>query len=141
VRREVNEKDEQRFWNKVALPNEQGCMEWMANIQPNGYGSFQLYGSKRLAHRLSYELRVGPIPEGLHIDHLCRNRACIRPDHLEAVTLRENLNRGIHFGRQKTHCKSGHEFTEGNTYITKQGKRQCRTCAANRAAARRKKTS
>ena len=88
------EKDEARFWAKVGLPNADGCMEWMGH-RTNGYGSFWLEGKNVRVHRVSYELCVGPIPEGLQIDHKCRNRACVRPDHLEPVTSRENIRRGV----------------------------------------------
>lgn len=78
------------------------------------------------AHRLSYTLAYGSIPEGLVIDHLCRTPVCVRPDHLEAVTQQENMRRGP---GAKTHCKRGHEFNEVNTYVRKDtGARFCRPC-------------
>src|SRR5690554_1231498 len=89
----LTEKDERRFWVKVGLPDpETGCMEWTAS-KPRGYGNFGLNGQVLRAHRISYSLCVGPIPQGLEIDHLCRNRSCVRPDHLEAVTHSENMRR------------------------------------------------
>lgn len=130
---QLTEKDEQRFWNKVALPNEQGCMEWMAALNKSGYGAFGVgpRGAHKThkAHRVSYELLVGPIPDGLVIDHLCRNRKCVVPDHLEPVTSGENTRRGE--PAHRTHCTKGHEYTPENTlkYASNNGWRQCRTCA------------
>ncbi len=134
---QLTEKDEQRFWNKVALPNEQGCMEWMAALNGSGYGAFGVgpRGAHKTlrAHRISYELLVGPIPEELVLDHLCRNRKCVAPNHLEPVTGAVNTKRGA--PAQKTHCAKGHEYTPENTlrYATNNGWRQCRTCAQNNA--------
>lgn len=117
-----------RFWAKVDKSGD--CWEWTAFLTPDGYGRFGLDGAIVAAHRTAYELVVGPIPDGLQIDHLCRNRKCVNPDHLEPVTQLENARRG--FWATKTHCKHGHEFTPENTYIRPTGARQCRTC--NRAA-------
>jgi len=127
------EKDEKRFWSKVGLPDENGCMNWLGSGTPPGYGQIGFGKRKKYVHRVSYELRVGPIPEGLQIDHLCRNRACVAPVHLEAVTQKENLERGVgaevtrlrHASR--THCKHGHEFTPENTRMY-DGYRVCREC-------------
>lgn len=85
----------------------------------------------RYVHRISYETFVGPIPEGLTIDHLCKNRACINPAHLEPVTLRENLLRGDTFqaaNAQKSHCDRGHRLDGDNLYVTTSGSRNCRIC-------------
>lgn len=126
------------------------CGNWTGQTT-RGYGRFRTRVSvsqwkNDQAHRVSYELFVGPIPEGLTLDHLCRNRRCVRPSHLEPVTMRENLMRGTSFAATnaaKTHCVHGHEFTAANTRIDLLGKRQCRACRLDinrRYNARRPKT-
>lgn len=119
-----------RFWAKVEVcPN--GCWEWRGATNGKGYGQFWNGGKAMPAHRFLYELFIKKIEDDLELDHLCRNQKCVNPSHLEAVTHRENLRRGI--GRQhwlnKTHCKHGHPFNEENTY-TKPGTtwRDCRPC-------------
>ena len=100
------------------------------------------YGSRQLrAHRVMYEMFVGPIPEGVTLDHLCRTRNCVRVSHLEPVTNVINIKRGVPFRQRLTHCQRGHEFTEENTGRHPDGKRFCKVCqyAANdRYRARRK---
>lgn len=111
-----------------------GCWLWIKSVKANGYGLYQ----KTVAHRWSYEHFVGPIPDGLFLDHLCRTRCCVNPRHLEPVTARENTRRSpiapATINRLKTHCKRGHEFTEENTINRPTGYRGCHTC--NRARAR-----
>lgn len=117
--------------------NDAGCILWTGPDNGVGYGRIRFQGRLTYTHRLSYELAVGPIPDGMEIDHLCRNPACLRPDHLEAVTHQENIQRGIRSMRPT--CPYGHLFTEENTHRTKDGHRQCRTCAARRSAEARAK--
>lgn len=116
------------FDDRVAIGD--GCWEWLGAKQPSGYGKMYWDYKTLLAHRVVYELVRGPIPEGLQLDHLCRNPSCVNPSHLEAVTARENVLRSDSTaGRngRKTHCKRGHEFTPANTYIRPRG-RECRAC-------------
>ncbi|HKY57619.1 MAG TPA: HNH endonuclease signature motif containing protein [Aeromicrobium sp.] len=109
-----------------------GCWEWNGYRDKGGYGRFSLDGQSRLAHRVSYALFVGEIPEGLTLDHLCRNRCCVNPSHLEPVTQRINNIRGLgptSVNAHKTHCKRGHEFTPDNIYVhPTNGGRVCRIC-------------
>lgn len=106
------------------------CWIWIGAINPTGYGAVWMDGHARRSHRVVYELLVGPIPEGLDLDHLCRVRSCCNPDHLEPVTRRENLLRGNPDVQRAlaTHCARGHEFNASNTYVTPTGGRRCRTC-------------
>lgn len=107
------------------------CVVFRGARSKQGYGHIMgAQGKPELAHRLSYRIFVGPIEKGLVIDHLCRNRACVRPDHLRQVTHQENILAGVGataMHAKKTHCKHGHEFTPENTYRGPKG-RGCRTC-------------
>ena len=125
-----------RFWRKVSIALDPGaCWEWLGALE-RGYDNFRNdNGRKVRAHRWAYEASVGPVPEGLQLDHLCRNRACVKPAHLEAVTQRTNILRGVgataKHARQ-THCEHGHPFNQENTYVYPQGWRTCRPCKRKR---------
>lgn len=131
---------EARFGEKFAV-DERGCWLWLGHTQKaGGYGVFADKGGKQvLAHRWIYERLMGPIPEGKEIDHLCRVRRCVNPQHLEAVTRAENIRRGSAplFQISKTHCPQGHPYNRENTRINKAGGRVCRACTNARYHARK----
>lgn len=124
------------------ITDQNGCWVWQKRIQWNGYaqicvGSRTDNSRKNVnAHRASYEAFVGPLKQGFHIDHLCRNRACVNPEHLEQVTPKENVHRSDAVYKRlmsKTRCIWGHAFTDKNTYIwPKSGHRTCKQCSRQR---------
>jgi hypothetical protein len=123
---------EKRFWDKVVPSVNTDCLLWDGTISPGGYGGFQLNGKKQYAHRVSYEMYVEEIPYMYEVDHLCRTRDCVNPEHLEAVTSAENTRRAKIPIYRKTHCKWGHEFTDDNIYWEGNA-RKCKHCHANRS--------
>jgi hypothetical protein len=158
--RQPHEVDPRRFMANVAEDKRTGCWLWQRGLTAQGYGKVRT-GSRRTArltrhaHLVAYELFVGPIPEGLELDHLCHSgavirgeclggptcphRRCVNPAHLEPVTPRTNTLRSRSvsaFNARKTHCKHGHEFTPVNTRV-RRGKRECRRCASRSEAAAR----
>src|SRR5947209_8701603 len=107
------------------------CWLWQGQINPFGYGQMRWHSVKVYAHRLAYVLYCGHVPVHMDIDHLCRNRSCVNPEHLEVVTRRTNLLRGI--GKvperaNQTHCKRGHPLSGNNLVISHGRWRECRTC-------------
>lgn len=134
---------EERFWARVSksgpMWNGTPCWVWTGG-KTHGYGEFHIGGKNFHAHRLAYEMLVGPIPSGLDLDHLCRNRACVHPMHLEPVTRQVNLLRGEGLPAIRarvTHCPAGHPYDLINTYNRPNGTRGCRTCRHTRQLARR----
>lgn len=121
-----------------------GCWQWVGRLDSKGYGALSWMGRGDKAHRVAYRLLVGEIPDGMTIDHLCHNadnsclrdlaclhRRCVNPEHLEPVSLAENIKRRPPIGPARAaHCKRGHPFNEVNTYIRKDGRRLCRACSA-----------
>jgi hypothetical protein len=123
------------FWKRVnkngPLPLDRPelgrCWLWMTGIKGDGYGAFTANGKSLLAHRFSYTILIGPIPDGLELDHLCRRTGCVNPSHLEPVTSLENTQRGERATR--THCRRGHPYSGSNLYLLPHVKgRDCRTC-------------
>lgn len=139
---------EDRLWPRL-VEESGGCWRWTGSTISGGYGRIRVDGVQRSAHVVAYELVVGLVPPGLILDHLCRNRACCNPAHLEPVTFRENVLRGQGTGARyarRTHCAAGHPLEGTNLVLREDGGRRCRICRnrtgrvarrARRAAARR----
>jgi HNH endonuclease len=130
---------EKRIWEHIDKRGPAECWPCTRTVDKKwGYGQISVDGKMRKLHRVVYELLVGKIPEGLTLDHLCRNRACANPAHLEPVTMRLNNLRGTSpcaKNAVKSHCSRGHEFTESNTRRLKNGARSCKQCGVDRATA------
>ena len=120
-----------RLFSKTKIVGD--CLEFTSSVQTGGYGQMGVNGKIFLTHRLAYEWTIGPIPDGLELDHICKNKKCMNVDHLEPVTHQENLIRRGMKGRflekpPRTKCRRGHELTDENTYVRKNGLRQCQIC-------------
>lgn len=136
----------ERWANKVELREGERCFFWMGAADPRGYGKIQVDGQLLYAHRVSYELHKGLIPEGMYIDHRCSTPNCVNPAHLDAVSPGDNVRRTYARGRGrnqhvgKTHCKRGHELTADNVYLPPNGAgRYCRRCGKIRQEKRKEK--
>lgn len=124
-----------RFWARIDIGGLDDCWPWLGAKHSHGYGQLVISGKRLYAHRVAYELSIGPIPEGYEIDHVkvrgCHKRSCCNPAHLEAVTPEENKLRSGWDGvtnARKTYCKRGHPYTPENTGINKRGHRYCKAC-------------
>lgn len=116
------------FWLRADRRGDTECWNWKQRLLPNGYGRINdsRNGTRPYAHRVSYELSRGSIPNGFEVHHLCGNKACVNPAHLEALSVADH--RGLGWGR--THCPHGHEYTAENTYVNPKGVKVCRACNA-----------
>lgn len=121
----------ERFWDKVHPEPNTGCWLWAGSSRGLGYGGFRFRGRIVFAHRVMYEELIGPVGAGLDLDHLCRQRMCVSPAHLEPVSRRENVMRGLGLAAanaRKVACHHGHPYTVENTYFDTTGGRECRRC-------------
>jgi Pyruvate/2-oxoacid:ferredoxin oxidoreductase delta subunit len=132
VRYKTEEQRRDGFFKFVSPAPNTGCWFWLGNHSPAGYAMFTAKkGRISGAHRYSYEIHKGPIPVGLEVDHICNMKGCVNPDHLQALTSRQNqmrTNSPIAQNSRKTHCHKGHEFTPENTVKHSGGGRECREC-------------
>lgn len=122
---------EERFWHYTDQNGPLGCWIWKGSLSRYGYGEVFLNGKRFRAHRISYRIRHGKLPAEGVLDHICRVRHCVNPDHLRVMTIGQNVLIGISPPAQnlrKTHCSRGHEFTEENTHLSPRGWRYCRAC-------------
>ena len=120
---------EPRLWSKV--DKTATCWVWRGLLDTSGYGQIKVNGKFKQVHRVVFELLVGPVPLNLELDHLCRNKACVNPDHLESVTHQVNVLRGCGppaMNARKTHCPEGHALTKDNLVKCLLPARQCHKC-------------
>ena len=131
---------EERFLIRAGPPDGNGCINWEGSLVSRGYGYMRLEGRLTPVHRYAYERERGPIPVGLTIDHLCRNKACVNPAHLEPVPIGVNVVRApsaAGLNARKTACPQGHPYDLINTRYTREGNRSCRICVTIRSQAKR----
>lgn len=135
---EISEKDIKRYWRFVDIRGNDECWEWLGSDNGTEYGKFWLNNETKYAHRISYFLAYGNIEDGYQIDHLCKNRKCVNPNHLEKVTVKINNNRGNSFSGKRikrTHCSKGHLLSDDNlceNYLAR-GLRVCKICKQEQA--------
>lgn len=130
-----------RFWDNAVL-TDVGCWQWIGRISSDGYGTIDTHRKRAYAHRYGLKFLLA-VPDGMCADHLCRNRSCVNPAHLEIVTNRENVLRGVGtsaVNARKTHCYKGHEFTEENTHRPRPNARSCRACQREYDASRKSRS-
>lgn len=135
-----------RLQNKISPEPMSGCWIWTGALSTKGYGRYGIKNRTYAAHRVVFEIFREGIPENMQLDHLCRNRQCVNPDHLEIVSNRENTLRGINFiarNAKATHCPQGHEYNSDNTYLSKYIStisRRCKMCLRDRRIERYRST-
>lgn len=137
-----------KFWYRVEVHQPSGCWQWRGTIERWGYGQFSLgkKAGKFRAHRVAYSVLIGPVPDGMQLDHLCRNNGCVNPDHLQVTTGRINTLRGYGtsgMNARKTHCKRGHELSGDNIYQygNRRSCKLCKTVTSRAAYSRRKEAA
>lgn len=137
-----NTPNPERVWKFIKIPRDpNACWNWQGDLIHNGYGRIYFNKNKILAHRFVYEYLIDEIPKGLELDHLCRNKRCVNPYHLEPVTHKENCERGnVNQHKEKKYCKNGHPFNPENTRFDKnRNERVCKICHKERQREHKKR--